>query len=115
MNGTERTTTWGYSMYEFEVYGTASGSNGVAETDPERIKIYPTILSKSEKMQVTCPPILLPANYQVYSQKGQLTKQGVLTEENCILAFAETLQAGLYLLRIQHREFSKTEKFIVRN
>jgi len=115
MNGTERTTTWGYSMYEFEVYGTASGSNGVAETDLERIKIYPTILSKSEKMQVFCPADLLPANYQVYSQKGQLTNQGILTEENCVLAFAETLQTGLYVLRIQHHNFSKTEKFIVRN
>jgi len=115
MNGTARTTTWGYSMYEFEVYGTASGSNGVVEMDPERIKIYPTILSKSEKMQISCPPDLLPANYQVYSQKGQLTKQGILTEGNCVLAFTEILQAELYVLRIQHDEFSKTEKFIVRN
>jgi len=115
MNGTERTTIWGYSMYEFEVYGTASGSNGVAEMDPKRIKIYPTMLGKYEKMQVSCPADLLPANYQVYSQKGQLTNQGILTEGNCVLAFAETLQAGLYVLRIQHHDFSKTEKFIVRN
>lgn len=115
MFGTERTTSWGYSMYEFEVYGSSSGSNGVAEMNPDRIKIYPTIIGRSEKMQVSCPPDLLPANYQVYSQKGQLTKQGILTEENCFLAFAETLQAGMYVLRIQHGKFSKTEKFIVRN
>ena len=115
MNGTARTTAWGYSMYEFEVYGTDSGSNGVAEMNPERIRIFPTILGKSEKIQICCPNDLLPANYQVYNQKGQLAIQGIITEVNSVLSFAETMNAGLYLLKIQHNEYSKTNKFLVRN
>jgi hypothetical protein len=115
MNGTARTTTWGYSIYEFEVYGTEAGSNGITETTQNRFRIYPTCIGKSEKMQVSCPSDLLPANYQIYSTTGQIRKQGILTENVCFLDMDASFPSGLYFISVRNNGFSKTEKFIVKN
>jgi hypothetical protein len=115
MNGTARTSTWGYSIYEFEVYGTVSGTNGIAEIIQNKFRIYPTCIGKSEKMQVSCPTDLLPANYQIYTTSGQIRKWGILTENICFLDMDASLPSGLYFFRLQHNGFSNTEKFIVKN
>jgi Glycosyl hydrolase family 26/F5/8 type C domain len=115
MYGTARTTTWGYSIYEFEVYGSEPGFTGLTSTSQPRFKVFPTQLATSEKLQVICPPGLLPAQFQVYNQTGQLSIQGILTEKNSLVDLAGNLQAGMYLFRVQHQGYSQTEKFLIIN
>jgi hypothetical protein len=115
MNGTARTTTWGYSIYEFEVYGTEAGTNGITENSLNKFCIYPTCIGKSEKMQVSCPSELLPADYQIYNTTGQLRKQGILTENICFLDMDASLPTGFYFFRLRHNGSSKTEKFLITN
>lgn len=115
MYGTARTTTWGYSIYEFEVYGSEPGFTGLTSTSQPRFKVFPTQLATSEKLQVICPPGLLPAKYQVYNQTGQLSIQGILTEKNSLVDMAGNLQAGIYLFRVQHQGYSQTDKFLIIN
>ena len=114
MNGTERTTTWGYSIFEFEVYGTASATTGFINMDLNKLKIYPTIIRNSQQMQISCPGSLLPANYKIFSQSGQIKKQGILTDTNSFLVIDQS-DNGFYYFKFEHNDLSKTVKFIVQN
>jgi len=114
MYGTERTATWGYSIFEFEVYGTESGTTGLINKDMHKLRIYPTIIRKSEKMQIFCPGSLLPANYQIYCQSGQIKKQGRLTDSNSFLVIDQS-EAGFYYFKLSHNDLSKAVKFVVVN
>ena len=114
MYGTERTATWGYSIFEFEVYGTESGTTGLINMDMHKLRIYPTIIRKSEKMQIFCPGSLLPANYQIYCQSGQIKKQGRLTDTNSFLVIDQS-EAGFYYFKLSHNDLSKAVKFVVVN
>jgi len=114
MYGTERTGTWGYSIFEFEVYGTESGTTGLINMDMHNLRIYPTIIRKSEKMQIFCPDSLLPANYQIYCQLGQIKKQGRLTDTNSFLVIDQS-EAGFYYFKLRHNDLSKSVKFVVVN
>ncbi|MBV5314145.1 MAG: discoidin domain-containing protein [Prolixibacteraceae bacterium] len=114
MYGTERTGTWGYSIFEFEVYGTESGTTGLINMDMHNLWIYPTIIRKSEKMQISCPGSLLPANYQIYCQSGQIKKQGILTDTNSFLVIDQS-EAGFYYFKLRHNDLSKSVKFVVVN
>jgi hypothetical protein len=115
MFGTERTSIWGYSMYEFEVYGTESAAGVDKGWSVKPFTISPTMIHANSKLQVFCPENLLPASYQVFSEKGQIKRQGILTENQCQLDITDNLPSGLYLFRLEHPGFSKTEKFIVFN
>lgn len=90
MHGTERTSTWGYSIFEFEVFGTASGATSFTNILLNRLKVYPTIVRTSDKMQISCPVSILPANYQIYNQSGQIMKQGILTDPNSFWVVEES-------------------------
>lgn len=114
MYGTARTSTWGYSIFEFEVYGTESGTTGLINMDMHKLRIYPTIIRKSEKMQIYCPGSLLPANYQIYCQSGQIKKQGILTDTNSFLVIDQS-EAGFYYFKLSHNDLSKAIKFVVVN
>ncbi|MBL7968762.1 MAG: discoidin domain-containing protein [Prolixibacteraceae bacterium] len=112
MHGTERTSTWGYSIFEFEVFGTASSITGNKNMDLNKIRLYPTIIRNSQQMQVSCPNSLLPADYQICSQTGQIMKAGILTEPISFIDI-ERSDSGFYYFKLQHNNLAKAVKFIV--
>lgn len=112
MHGTGRTSTWGYSIFEFEVFGTASSITGNKNMDLNKIRLYPTIIRNSQQMQVSCPNSLLPADYQICSQTGQIMKAGILTEPISFIDI-ERSDSGFYYFKLQHNNLAKAVKFIV--
>jgi hypothetical protein len=115
MNGTARASSYGYSIYEFEVYGNESGATGLINPEENEFHLYPNLLRKSGKLLITCSEGLLPANYQIFSQTGLIKKQGVLSEEQNSFALDDSFHAGIYFFRLQHNDFFQSLKFGVAN
>ncbi len=113
MNGTERTTSYGYSIFEFEVYGSESGATGFVNPEENGLRLYPNLVREPDHILVSCPPSLLPANYQIFSQTGLIKKQGVLSEEQNSFAIDDSFQTGIYIFRLQHQDFFQSLKFEV--
>jgi hypothetical protein len=112
MYGTERTTTWGYSIFEFEVYGTESGTTGFFDTEMNKLRLYPTLIKKSENLQIECTSDLLCSNYQIYNLNGQLVKSGKLIKNINSLNIDESFIPGIYIFKGNGTGF-QTVKFIV--
>jgi mannan endo-1,4-beta-mannosidase len=115
MNGIERTTNYGYSIFEFEVYGMESGATGMINPEENGFRLYPNLVRKSAKLLITCSEGLLPANYQIFSQTGLIKKQGVLSEEQNVFAIDDSFHSGIYIFRLQHQDFFQSLKFEVLN
>lgn len=99
MFGTARTSIWGYSIFEIEVYGSESGTTGLFDTERNKMRLYPTLIRKSENLQIECTPDLLCSNYQIYNLSGQLVKQGTLVENINSLNIDESFSPGMYIFK----------------
>jgi hypothetical protein len=110
--GTERTTTWGYSIFEFEVYGKESETTGIFDTEMNRMRLYPTIIRKSENLQIECTSDLLCSNFQIFNLSGQLIKQGTIVENISSLNIDELFSPGMYIFKGNETGFQPM-KFIV--
>ncbi len=115
MYGTERTTSYGYSIFEFEVYGNESGATGMISPAENGFRLYPNLVWKSDQLLISCSPGLLPANYQIFSQTGLVKKQGRLNEEQNVFAIDDSFHSGIYIFRLQHHDFFQSLKFEVLN
>jgi len=115
MNGIERTTNYGYSIFEFEVYGNESGATGLINPEENEFRLYPNLVRKSGELLITCSEGLLPANYQIFSQTGLIKKQGILSEEQNSFAIDDSFHCGIYIFRLQHQDFFQSLKFSVVN
>lgn len=115
MNGTERTSNWGYSIYEFEVYGTESGVTGIIDLKQPEIKVYPTIVRKSDHIDISVSPDLLKSVFRISNLNGKVLKQEVLLNLITKFTIDESFGPGIYLLTVQQNDFSQTLKFIVYN
>jgi hypothetical protein len=110
MYGTARGTAYGYSIYEFEVYGTIPGKfasdEAVVQATADDIKVYPNpadqllniAIENMENQEV---------NYVLVNNKGEqvLTNTVHLTEGNSVTTLdVSQLPAGLYLLTIRTKD-----------
>ncbi len=106
MNGTARTTAYGYSLFEFKVYGVLASMGASA---PLPTDVVQTRHMREYKLDVTSVnsheiQFILPASgsYELamYSVKGALVKNIVATGSIGPNAVLTSLPAGMYMLRL---------------
>jgi len=112
MHGTKRNTNYGYSIYEFEVYGNQASGNGVLPEEKHRI--YPTILENGQPIRISLPEQTGLLDYSIYDTSGQCIAAGSINSLNPEIIPQTTLPKGLFLLRIESAERYFTGKFIIR-
>jgi hypothetical protein len=120
MYSTARTTEWGNSIYEFEVYGSIIPT-GLAEQDYERsITVYPNPVSngiikitaggdwKDKEIVVS---VISISGQLVYSEQIQLS--GNFSGEISIRV-SELINPGLYILSVKGDHLFQCKKLIIR-
>jgi len=113
MYGTARTTKWGYSIFEFEVYGKTQLS--LQSIEANKLKIHPTIIAQNESIQITCSTDILPLNFSVVTINGQLIQKGTLVQNTNSLSLNGNLQQGIYFIKFMSGLSSDTRKILIKN
>ena len=102
MAGMERNTQWGYSLYEFEVYGTlikaVTMDPIVSQTPDEEVIYFPNPVS--DQLTINLPG----GNYtslSVIDMKGHVVIQRALASETTTLQLdMDFLHPGIYVVRL---------------
>jgi len=110
--GTARTTTWGYSIFEFEVYGTPF-TTAVSENKQNLFKIYPTIIRQNEHLKIIIEDAGKNACFHIFNSSGKSIRNGIFNEPLSYIFIDEDFYPGIYILRLQYEDFNQTRKFIV--
>lgn len=112
MSGTKRNTTYGYSIYEFEVYG--NKATGTGEVPGEKLRIYPTILENGQPIRISLPKQTENVDYTIYNTCGQCIAAGSFSALHPEINPGVSLPKGLFLLRLESAGACFTDKFIIR-
>ena len=114
MFGTARTTNWGYSIFEFEVYGTPV-TTGVAENTRQNFTIFPTVIGQNQMLTVTCPPALENPAFSICNSDGKIIEKGTLKEPLNFIGINAAFKPGVYIFRLTGNSYFRTCKFVVIN
>jgi hypothetical protein len=97
--GTTRSTQWGYSIFELEVYGALPGARGITPSvveESESLQVYPTVV-KGSTLNIKAD------NFQ----GGRVKIINIISNRECINSMVETdvvdissLSAGHYLIHM---------------
>lgn len=120
MYGLQRNTTYGYSLYEFEVYGsenslaTPVGTPSIYEKNTSlfnytKLNIYPTLLSNNEIL--TIDNIAGDEDVSIYNSFGKLIFVSKNTKK---IVIDSKYTPGLYIIDCKSKTTCLTSKFIVR-
>jgi GH18 family chitinase/chitodextrinase len=105
--GTARGTTYGYSIYELEVYGAAAAAT--ASLTEARISVYPS--PADDHVTVQLPETWTnPATVTVISATGKTFISKTITEKESTLELS-SLPQGQYIIQVVHGQ-SKTQQRI---
>lgn len=118
MHGTARNTSYGYSLFEFEVYGAGLKTQSVAEANLEYLEQSP------QKLIVSPVPVNADvrlslwhghrfSKYEVYNISGVVVIHGSIAfEQNELIFDASMLSPGVYMLRVEGVDGSQIAKFV---
>ncbi|WP_264563794.1 glycosyl hydrolase [Flavobacterium sp. N3904] len=109
-NGIERTTTWGYSIFEFEVYGAAP--DALNTVDLSKLKLSSTIVNRNESLELFCASEFLPLTYDVFNSAGMLIQRGTISEVKSYILFHNKIAKGVYFITLHNENFKEVLKFI---
>jgi len=121
MHGTKRTTTWGYSIFEFEVYGKENSNAEPVEEIKTKIKtittslfkIYPTSIQLNNQLQVELASPKQSTIVSIFTLTGVLVKQITATENLLRIPIGNSFSKGVYLIHCSNNGHCQTSKFIV--
>ncbi len=113
MYGTARTTTWGYSIFEFEVYGSQITSVGMEKAEQSGFEIFPTIINPGGMLQIVAPPMTNDSLYAIYNHEGKTCKSGQLNQRTSLIEIDTSFSPGIYFIRVNTNDSHFAKKFIV--
>ncbi|MBN2485485.1 MAG: discoidin domain-containing protein [Bacteroidales bacterium] len=105
MYGTARTTGWGYSMWEFEVYGTETSAKATEELNPTEkpddatVEIFPNPVS--EILTIAIGKKTAFEQLSVFDISGRLVlQQSLVAGDESIDVNVTALKNGLYVIKL---------------
>ncbi|MBN2486007.1 MAG: Ig-like domain-containing protein [Bacteroidales bacterium] len=113
MYGTARNTQWGYSLYEFEVYGVAAKSaeadEAITVNTPESLKYYPNPVHDRLMVEFSAGTYSM---LDVFDMNGRSILQMPVAEGSFLVEVdMEGLQSGIYIVKLNGNNGSRS--FIV--
>jgi hypothetical protein len=129
MYGVTRTTSWGYSIFEFEVYGTPNAdAQPVADPNPvgsgfhtgvylvgnyEQINIYPNPNAAGQQITIQTPQQFLHGTIHIYNVNGQLLLARPITKTPSVLDLPQDLSPGIYSVNLVHGQNTGIARLIL--
>jgi hypothetical protein len=110
LNGIERTTTWGYSIFEFEVYGAAP--TALNTVDISKLKLQSKIVNRNQSLELFCASELLPLTYDVFNSAGMLMQRGTISDVKSSISLHSKVGKGVYFMALRNENFKEVLKFI---
>ena len=110
LNGIERNSTWGYSIFEFEVYGAAP--TVLNTVDISKLKLQSNIVNRNESLDLFCASELLPLTYDVFNSAGMLIQRGTISEVKSSISLHNKVRKGVYFMALRNENFKEVLKFI---
>jgi hypothetical protein len=111
MFGTKRNTTYGYSIYEFEVYGLAI--TGIETVNTNSVSVFPTVVGQEKVLNVKLNESITNGSYSIFSMDGKCLTKRNFNARDLKIILNETFHSGVYILKIQGDDISVMKKFIV--
>lgn len=113
MYATARGTSYGYSIYEMEVYGTASSLKTVTdmESQDNNISVFPNPVINVLNIKNTSD---MPANIEIYSINGKLLYKANTNGSLTQISTAEIKLKGLVLVKVITAEKTSVFKAVIK-
>lgn len=111
MHGSQRNTSYGYSFYEFEVYGSPANSTG--EASDEDLKVLPLQEHGNRVIRISSKNNYDSITYKLINSCGACLQQGKLTGTENEIKLSQTIPDGFYLLQLAFNGKIHTEKIII--
>jgi len=112
MYGTKRNTSYGYSIYEFEVYGLEI--TGIETAKANQVSVFPTVVGQERVLNVKLDESIHGGSYSILSIDGKCLVRENFNTRDLKIILGETIQSGLFILRIEGGQNTVVRKFIVK-
>lgn len=121
MYGSKRTTQWGYSIFEFEVFGV---ENELAEPieeektssilfDESMFKVYPSVVKHNGNLTIHLANSVVNPVVSIFSSNGALIKQLKPIQHKIDLHIDEKFTKGIYFLQVSAVDRVLSKRFVV--
>jgi hypothetical protein len=119
--GTERTSQWGYSIYEFEVFGSENpNAEPVGKVLATKfikknvdIEIIPTLVRANSFITVRIPSIVKNAEIRIFDFRGRKLYHNIMTNNEMIIKLDSGFKNGTYILTINNHKLTGSKKFFI--
>jgi hypothetical protein len=111
MYGIKRNTTYGYSIYEFEVYG--NSASGMDDPVQGSIKIFPSVIGPDRILTIQTVENLTNSSIQICNASGKIMMQKNYFGQEMNLKLDTRFRPGLYVVRIRYGNTLVNKEFIV--
>ncbi len=123
MYGTVRGTQFGYSLYEFEVYGSSAGTStvipakvlGMAVDDmpiPVRLSVFPNPVTTTGQLNIKIEGQTENASIFIYDINGRIEFKGTLYKGE--IKHVNTLTTGTHVIKVYGKDLNEVRKIVVR-
>ena len=121
MYGISRTTVYGYSIYEFEVYGTENpnaqpvGENttGINWQSLLSCEVFPTILKKDQILNIKHTSNIKITDIQIYNIRGENILNSRIENKLLQICMDNRFVKGMYFIKINFSNSQEIKKFVV--
>ena len=121
MYGSKRTTQWGDSIFEFEVFGV---ENELAEPieeektssilfDESMFKVYPSVVKHNGNLTIHLANSVVNPVVSIFSSNGALIKQLKPIQHKIDLHIDEKFTKGIYFLQVSAVDRVLSKRFVV--
>jgi hypothetical protein len=111
MYGTKRNTDYGYSLYEFEVYGVSS--NGTGDREQGSIRIFPSVIGSERILTIKASENLMKCAVMICNSFGNIMMQENFSGDEINLKLSNQFNPGVYMVRLLYRNTVLSKKIIV--
>lgn len=112
MYGSKRNTTFGYSFYEFEVYGALANSTGWIPA--KLLLVSPSAEHGNRIIRINWKDNGNTLRYQLLNSGGSCIQNGSAQGGETEIAINSSVSSGFYLLQLSMQGFTQTEKIIIK-
>lgn len=115
MFGYKRNTQYGYSLFEFEIYGNKVSTGTKIETNEKKqdVRIYPTRIKQFDSLQISLKERVEKGTIVICNMNGQIVKKINMNSNAETVIIDNSFKPGIYLINIDSNNINVQQKFIV--
>lgn len=111
MYGTARNTNYGYSIYEFEVYGAIT--NGIGDPVHGSLNVFPSVIGPQRLLAIQSSENITKGRVMIYNASGICLMQENFSGKETRLNLNNQFTPGLYVVRLFANNAVSSRKIIV--